>query len=35
MSTYSQSDLSGEFYEPDFEDLKKVMRDAYLNYEKV
>ena len=31
---YSQSELSGEFYEPDFEDLKKVMRDAYLNYKK-
>ena len=26
--------LSGEFYEPDFNDLKKVMRDAYENYDK-
>ena len=31
-STYSQSDLPGEFYQPDYEDLKKVMRDAYENY---
>jgi autotransporter strand-loop-strand O-heptosyltransferase len=33
-STYSQSELSGNFYEPDFEDLKRVMRDAYINYKK-
>tara|TARA_R110001592_G_scaffold2601_2_gene15045 strand:+ start:4525 stop:6816 length:2292 start_codon:yes stop_codon:yes gene_type:complete len=33
-SFYSQSDLSGEFYQPDFDDLKKVMRDAYVNYKK-
>lgn len=33
-STYSQSDLPGEFYQPDFDDLKKVMRDAYTNYKK-
>jgi len=33
-STYSQSDLPGEFYQPDYEDLKKVMRDAYKNYDK-
>ena len=26
--------LAGEFYEPDFKDLKKVMRDAYKNYDK-
>ena len=32
-STYSQSDLPGEFYQPDYEDLKKVMRDAYENYD--
>jgi glycosyltransferase involved in cell wall biosynthesis len=25
--------MEGEFYEPDFEDLKKVMRDAYTNYD--
>ena len=31
-STYSQSDLPGEFYQPDFNDLKRVMRDAYVNY---
>jgi autotransporter strand-loop-strand O-heptosyltransferase len=24
--------MEGEFYEPDFDDLKKVMRDAYTNY---
>jgi len=24
---------SGEFYEPDFEDLKRVMRDVYNNYD--
>ena len=33
-STYSQSDLPGEFYQPDYEDLKKVMRDVYVNYKK-
>ncbi len=33
-STYSQSDLPGEFYQPDFNDLKKVMRDVYVNYKK-
>jgi autotransporter strand-loop-strand O-heptosyltransferase len=33
-STYSQSEISGEFYKPDFKDLKKVMRDAYVNYDK-
>ena len=33
-STFSQSELSGEFYQPDFDDLKKVMRDAYVNYDK-
>jgi autotransporter strand-loop-strand O-heptosyltransferase len=33
-STYSQSDLPGEFYQPDYKDLKKVMRDAYVNYKK-
>ena len=33
-STYSQSDLPGEFYQPDYEDLKKVMRNAYENYDK-
>ena len=32
-STFSQSELSGEFYTPDFEDLKKVMRDSYVNYD--
>jgi len=33
-STFSQSDMPGEFYTPDYEDLKKVMRDAYENYDK-
>ena len=33
-STYSQSDLPGDFYQPDYEDLKKVMRNAYVNYKK-
>mgnify|MGYP001161420870 FL=1 len=33
-STYSQSELPGNFYEPDFNDLKKVMRDVYTNYKK-
>ena len=31
-SSFSQSLLAGEFYEPDFDHLKKVMRDAYENY---
>jgi autotransporter strand-loop-strand O-heptosyltransferase len=25
--------MEGEFYEPDFNDLRKVMRDAYTNYD--
>ena len=29
---YSQSDLPGEYPEPDFEDLARVMRDAFENY---
>ena len=33
-SMYSQSDLPGEFYQPDYKDLKRVMRDAYVNYKK-
>ena len=33
-STYSQSELSGEFYIPDFNHLREVMRDAYVNYDK-
>ena len=33
-STFSQSDMTGEFYTPDYKDLKKVMRDAYKNYDK-
>ena len=33
-STFSQSDMTGEFYTPDYEDLKKVMRDAYKNYDR-
>ena len=32
-STYSQSEMTGEFYVPDYEDLKKVMRDSYENYD--
>ena len=32
--SYSQTELSGNFYEPDFNDLKKVMRDVYTNYKK-
>lgn len=31
-STFSQSDLPGEFYEPDFDHLSEIMRDAYTNY---
>jgi autotransporter strand-loop-strand O-heptosyltransferase len=27
------SELPGNYYEPDFEDLSRVMRDAYSNYE--
>ena len=30
---YTMSDLPGNYYEPDFEDLSRVMRDAYSNYE--
>jgi autotransporter strand-loop-strand O-heptosyltransferase len=30
---YTMSDLPGNYYEPDFEDLSRVMRDAYENYE--
>jgi autotransporter strand-loop-strand O-heptosyltransferase len=30
---YTMSDLPGNYYEPDFEDLSRVMRDAYVNYE--
>jgi autotransporter strand-loop-strand O-heptosyltransferase len=30
---YKMSDLPGNYYEPDFEDLSRVMRDAYENYE--
>ena len=33
-SSYSQTLLAGEFYEPDFDYLKKQMRDAYVNYKK-
>jgi len=29
---YKMSELPGNYYEPDFEDLSRVMRDAYLNY---
>ena len=29
---YTMSDLPGNYYEPDFEDLSRVMRDAYSNY---
>ena len=28
------SDLTGNYYEPDFEDLSRVMKDVYNNYEK-
>lgn len=27
------AEIPGNYYEPDFEDLKKVMRDAYINYD--
>lgn len=30
---YTMSDLDGNYYEPDFEHLSKVMRDTYENYE--
>ena len=30
---YTMSDLPGNYYEPDFEDLSRVMRHAYENYE--
>ena len=30
---YKMSELPGNYYEPDFEDLSRVMRDAYSNYE--
>jgi autotransporter strand-loop-strand O-heptosyltransferase len=30
---YRMSELPGNYYEPDFEDLSRVMRDAYSNYE--
>ena len=33
-SSFSQSLLAGEFYEPDFDFLKKQMREAYVNYKK-
>ena len=33
-SSFSQSLLVGEFYEPDFDHLKTQMRDAYVNYKK-
>lgn len=32
---FSMSELVGDYYEPDFEDLSKVMRHAYENYEEV
>jgi len=32
---YTMSDLPGEYYEPDFDDLSRVMRYAYENYEGV
>ena len=32
---YTMSDLPGNYYEPDFEDLSKVMRYAFENYEAV
>ena len=30
---YTMSELPGNYYEPDFDDLSKVMRDSYENYE--
>ena len=32
-STYSQSEMPGNFYVPDYEHLKETMRDAYENYD--
>lgn len=32
---YTMSDLPGDYYEPDFDDLSRVMRYAYTNYEAV
>jgi len=32
-STYSQSEMPGNFYVPDYEHLKEIMRDAYENYD--
>jgi len=32
---YTMSDLVGDYYEPDFNDLSRVMRYAYENYESV
>jgi autotransporter strand-loop-strand O-heptosyltransferase len=29
---YTMSELPGNYYEPDFDDLSKVMRDSYENY---
>ena len=31
-SSFHRHLIRGEFYEPDFKDLRKVMRDAYENY---
>lgn len=30
---YTMSELPGNYYEPDFDDLSKVMRDSYENYQ--
>jgi autotransporter strand-loop-strand O-heptosyltransferase len=30
---YTMSELPGNYYEPDFDDLSKVMRDVYENYD--
>jgi hypothetical protein len=32
MRDIPMSDLPGEYPEPDFEDLARVMRDAFKNY---
>ena len=32
---YTMSDLVGDYYEPDFDDLSRVMRYSYENYESV
>ena len=32
---YTMSDLPGEYYEPDFNDLSRIMRYSYENYESV